>query len=102
VLIYLLIWGRKVLLILALTRHGPSDASALRVPLAPSRRGRAHAPALAGREQANNAAKPIPHLPLLGALLFNRKLCLIVTSTGEKKKKVVRAFNSLHPPLQID
>lgn len=43
--------------------------------------------ALAGQEQANNAAKPIPHLPLLGALLFYyRKLCLIVTSTGKKKK----------------
>lgn len=101
-LIYLLIWGRRVLLILALTWHGPSEASALRVPLAPSRRGRAHTHALAGREQANNAAKPIPHLPLLGALLFfYGKLCLIVTSTGKKKKKVVSAFNSLHPPLQI-
>lgn len=44
--------------------------------------------ALAGQEQANNAAKPIPHLPLLGALLFYyRKLCLIVTSTGKKKKR---------------
>lgn len=88
VLLYLLIWGRRVLLILALTWHGPSDASALCVPLAPSRWGRAHARALAGQEQANNAAKPIPHLPLLGALLFfYRKLCLIVTSTGKVKKK---------------
>lgn len=56
--------------------------------------------ALAGQEQADNAAKPIPHLPLLGALLFYRKLCLIVTSTGERK--VVSVFDSLHPPLQID
>lgn len=100
-LINLLIWGRRVLLIVALTWHGPSEASALRVLLAPFRRGRAHARVLARQEQANNAAKPIPHLPLLGALLFCRKLCLIVTSTG-KKKQLMSAFNSLHPSLQID
>lgn len=83
-LIYLLIWGRRVLLILALTWHGPSEAAALRLLLAPSRWVRAQARVLAGQEQANNAAKLIPHLPLLGALLFYRILCLIVTSTGKK------------------
>lgn len=50
---------------------------------------------LARREKAENAAQPIPHLPLPGALLFYGKLCLIVTSTGRGERSSVHSIHCI-------